>query len=172
MHNILLKWILPQKAVGILLLWGYTYYGVVSPPFLTPKEPPCTCVDREVFLDLMSGRLISLLQRSSASTTSFVLGVSGWEQSFNFTPLVKYQLSSPGAHLFPTSVSEVGKNILPSLYMPTGTSKKITNCEGAAEIVTGSQEKETWNSRAAEEAMHVLGGPRGSGPWIIWVRRF
>ena len=39
---------------------------------------------------------------------------------------------------------------------------KITNCEGAVETVTGSQRKETWNSRAAEETMHVLGWPRGS----------
>ena len=112
------------EGSGDIIVMGYTYYGVVSPPFLTPKEPPCACADGEVFLDLRSGHLISLLQQSSASTTSFVLGVSGWEQSFTFTPLDKYQLSSPGAHLFPTSVSEVGKNILPSLYLPTGTSEK------------------------------------------------
>ena len=65
-----------QKAVGILLLWGYTYYGVVSSPFLTPKESPCAYAGREVFLDLRSGHLISLLQQSSASATGFVLGLS------------------------------------------------------------------------------------------------
>ncbi|XP_019782781.1 sialidase-1 isoform X1 [Tursiops truncatus] len=37
----------------------HTYYGVVPPPFLTPKEPSCSCVDREVYLDLRSGHLIS-----------------------------------------------------------------------------------------------------------------
>ena len=51
----------------------HTYYGVALPPFLTPKEPYCTCADREVFLDLRRGPFISLFQHSSAS----VLGVSG-----------------------------------------------------------------------------------------------
>ena len=55
----------------------HTYYEVATPPFLTPKEPSCACADREVFLDLRSGHLISLFQQSSASATSFVLGVSG-----------------------------------------------------------------------------------------------
>ena len=54
----------------------HTDYGVAPPPFLTPKEPSCTCADGEVFLDLRSGHLISLLQHSSASATSFVFGVS------------------------------------------------------------------------------------------------
>ena len=54
----------------------YTYYGVVPPPFLTPKEASCACADREVFLDLRSGHLISLPQQSSAPATNFVLGVS------------------------------------------------------------------------------------------------
>ena len=53
---------------------------------------------------LTSGVVILSLQQSSASSTSFVLGVSGGKQSFNFTPLDKHQLSSPGAHLSPTSV--------------------------------------------------------------------
>ena len=49
-------------------MWAHvnTYYGVVTPPFLTPKEPSCACADREVSLDLRSGHLISLLQQSSA----------------------------------------------------------------------------------------------------------
>ena len=46
------------------------------PLLLTSKEPFCACADREVFLDLRSGHLISFLQQSSASATSFVLGVS------------------------------------------------------------------------------------------------
>ena len=67
-------------------MYVHTYYGVVSPPFPPPLFAPpsfdpqgasCACADREVFLDLKSGRLISLLQQSSASATSFVLGGSG-----------------------------------------------------------------------------------------------
>ena len=72
-------------------------------PFLTRKKPSCPCADREVFLDLKGGHLISLLLQSSASATSFVLGVSGWEQSLNFTLLDKHQLSSPGVHVSPVS---------------------------------------------------------------------
>ena len=75
----------------------------MPPPFLTSKEPSCAYADREAFLGLRIGHLISLLQQSSASATCFVLGVSGWEQSFNSTPLDKHQLSSPGTHLSPTS---------------------------------------------------------------------
>ena len=75
----------------------------LGPPFLTRKKPSCPCADREVFLDLKGGHLISLLLQSSASATSFVLGVSGWEQSLNFTPLDKHQLSSPGVHVSPIS---------------------------------------------------------------------
>ena len=93
--NFLLRWIPPLRSVRVclhLLCLG-------TPPFLTPKEPSCTCADREVFPDLRSGHLISLLQQSSASATGFVLGASGWEQSFSFTSLDKHQLSSPWAHL-------------------------------------------------------------------------
>ena len=43
------------------------------------------------------GTFSSLLQQNLAFTTSFVLGVSGWEQSLNFTPLDKYQVSGPEA---------------------------------------------------------------------------
>ena len=62
-------------CISTLMGWG---------PF--PVQPqrrlPEQCADREVFLDLRSGHLISLLQQSSASATSFVLGgVSGWEQT-------------------------------------------------------------------------------------------
>ena len=81
----------------------HTCYGVVPPPFLTPKEPSCTCADREVFLDFRSGPLFSLLQQSSASATSFLLGLAWRKQSFGFTPFDKYQLSIPEAHRSPTS---------------------------------------------------------------------
>ena len=83
-------------------------------PFLfDPQEAcaSCTCADREVLLDLRSVCLVSLLQQSSASATSFVLGVSGWDQSFSFTPLDKHQLSSPGAHVSPISIT-----LPPSVY--------------------------------------------------------
>ena len=52
-----------------------------------PQEAFCACADRDFFLDLRSEHHISLLQQSSASASSFVLGVSGWEQNFSFTPL-------------------------------------------------------------------------------------
>ena len=106
-------WILPITCAQLFCwdgsqrrgLWSHvhTYCEVAASPFSAPKEPSCACADREVFLDLRRGHLISLLQQSSASDTSFVLGVYGWEQSFNVTPLDKHQLSGPGAHLSPTS---------------------------------------------------------------------
>ena len=65
-----------------------------SLPFLTLNKPSCTCVDRDVLL--RSGHCISLLQQSSVFATSFVLGVSGWEQSFNLTPLDNHQVSRLG----------------------------------------------------------------------------
>ena len=65
-----------------------------SLPFLTLNKPSCTCVDRDVLL--RSEHYISLLQQSSVFATSFVLGVSGWEQSFNLTPLDNHQVSSLG----------------------------------------------------------------------------
>ena len=50
---------------------------------------------RKVFLDLRSRHLISLLQQSSASATSFVLGMSGWKkvQSYSTwqTPAVQHR---------------------------------------------------------------------------------
>ena len=39
----------------------HTYYQMVHPPFLTPKESSCVHAGRGVFLDLRSGHLISLL---------------------------------------------------------------------------------------------------------------
>ena len=76
--NFLLRWISPQRPVGGM---STLIMGWCPLPFLTPKEPSCACADREVFLDLRSGHLISFLQQSSASATSFVLGVSGWKQT-------------------------------------------------------------------------------------------
>ena len=54
-----------------------TYCGVVLPPFLTPKEPSCTCADREVFLDFRSSHFISLFYQHSAFAISFVLECLG-----------------------------------------------------------------------------------------------
>ena len=67
------------KMGPITDLWVrvHTYFWMAPPPFSTPKEPPCTRADTEVFLDLRSGLFISLLQQKSASASSFVLGVSG-----------------------------------------------------------------------------------------------
>ena len=79
------------------------YWVTSPPPFLTPKEPSYTGTYREVFLDLRSGRLISLLQQSSAPATSSILRVSGWEPSFDFTPLDRHQQFGSGAHPSPTS---------------------------------------------------------------------
>lgn len=73
-----------------------TLMGRDSLPFLTLRKPSCTFVDREVLLDLRSGHHISSLQQSSVFATSFVLGVSRWGQSFNFTPLDNHQVSSLG----------------------------------------------------------------------------
>ena len=103
MPNFLLRWIPSQRLMGACphLLLDRT-------PFLfDPQEACASCAiaDREVHLDLRSECLVSVRQQSSASATSFVLGVSGWEQSFSFTPLDKSQLSSTGAHPSPTSTT-------------------------------------------------------------------
>ena len=52
-------------------------YGVVPPPFLTPKEPSCASTAREALLDPSSDHLTSLLQQTLASATSFVLRTEG-----------------------------------------------------------------------------------------------
>ena len=100
--NFLLRWISPQRSVGIspYLLWD-------GAPSLFDLQGAFLHMCRKVFLDLRSIHLISLLQQSSASSTSFVFGVSRWEKSFNLTPLDKHQLSSPGAYLSPTSIVRV-----------------------------------------------------------------
>ena len=97
----LLRWIPPQRTMdaGPHLLWG----GI--PSLFNPQGAfRCMCGEGS-FPDLRSGHLIPSLQQSSDSATSFVLGVSGWIQSLNFSPLDKHQLSSPGAHLSLTSDS-------------------------------------------------------------------
>ena len=76
--------------------YGYTYYGVGPLPFSIPQKPSCTFADREVFLDLRNRYLISLLSQSSAFATSFLLGISGWEQSFSFTLLDKSSCPAQG----------------------------------------------------------------------------
>ena len=73
----------------------HIYYGVGPPPFLTLKKPSCACADREVFLDLRSGHLISLAELSFCH--SFVLGMSGWDQRLGFILLDKHQVSGPEA---------------------------------------------------------------------------
>ena len=78
---------------------GITCHGAATPPFCTR-----VCCQGS-FLDLRKLlHVISLLQQSSAFATSFVLGISEGKQSFSCTPIDKHQLSSPGVHLFPTSV--------------------------------------------------------------------
>ena len=55
-----------------------TYYGVAPPPFLTPKEPFCTCVVGEVSLTsgVIDEVLIFLFQQSSVPAINFIFGVS------------------------------------------------------------------------------------------------
>ena len=81
---------------------GITYYGV-APLLSDPQGVFLLLCSWGNFFDLRSGPLISLFQQSSASATSFVLGVSGGEHSFSVSPLDEPQLSSPGAQLSPTS---------------------------------------------------------------------
>ena len=56
------------------LLRGGARVGLLP---LDPQGAFVRACRQDVFLDLRSGRLISLLQRSSASATSFVLGARG-----------------------------------------------------------------------------------------------
>ena len=60
----------------LIMWWGLLPLGV--PPFSTPQKPSCTYADKEVFPNLRSGYLISLLLQSSAFTTSFVYPWSVW----------------------------------------------------------------------------------------------
>ena len=66
---------------------------------LTPKEPSCTCADREVFL----GRVTSLFQQSSAPSTSFVLGVSSENRASILLCLANTSCPTQGTHLSLTS---------------------------------------------------------------------
>ena len=76
------------------------------PSIFDPQEaPPVRCRTGTSSLTSGAGTL-SLLQQSSASATSSVLGVSGWEQSFSLTPPHKHQLSSPGACPSPASPAQ------------------------------------------------------------------
>ena len=93
------RWIPVQRPMGGLthLLWS------IAAPFLTLKDPSCTCVIRQVFLDLSSGHLISTSAELSSCHQLCPWSVLG-KQSFSFTTLDKHQLSSPGAHPSPTSI--------------------------------------------------------------------
>ena len=71
-------------------------------PFWPPQSLPAH-VQRGKF-SLTSGVDTLSLHFSRAQLLPLALSlVSGREQSFSFTPLDKYQLPGPGAHLFPTS---------------------------------------------------------------------
>jgi len=89
--NFLLRWIPPQRPVGICphLLWDG------APSLFDLQGAFLHMCRRKVFLDLRSRHLISLLQQSSASATSFVLGMSGWKkvQSYSTwqTPAVQHR---------------------------------------------------------------------------------
>ena len=59
-RKVLLRWIPLQRTVGACshFLWRGTHG---FPSLFGPKEPSCTCADREVFLDLKSEHLTALL---------------------------------------------------------------------------------------------------------------
>ena len=85
-------------------LWvvDITYYGVAPPPFLTSREPFCTCVVREVSLISRMGIMwsfISYLGRAQPPL-SIVLLLIFW----SFCPNSKKEqtpVAYPGAHLSP-----------------------------------------------------------------------
>lgn len=85
------------------------------PPYLTPKGAFLHVCRQGSLPDLRSGHLISLLQQSSASATSFVLGECLDENNFSFTPLDKHQLSIPWAHLSATPSHLVSLDCFASL---------------------------------------------------------
>ena len=98
--NFFLIWIPPHRPVGVLA----THIMGQQPTHPRPRFLYLCCCQGG-FLDLRKFlHVISLLQQSSAFATSFVLGISEGKQSFNCTPTDKHQLSSPGVHLFPTSI--------------------------------------------------------------------
>ena len=79
-------WTLPKMCAQLFSKMDPTTeaYGYMStlimgrgPSLFDPQVIFSACADRKVFLDLRSGHFISLLQQSSASATSFDLGVSG-----------------------------------------------------------------------------------------------
>ena len=104
-HEFLLRW---SQHRG---LWAHvhTYYGVVSPPTWTTKETSCACAVLEASLDLRSlisssslFLLICLPQQSSASATSFVLGVSGGKETSILLCLTNTSFSAQrGIYLLP-----------------------------------------------------------------------
>ena len=80
----------------------HTYHGVAH-PLSDPPRSLSAHVQRGKF-SLTSGEDTLSLHFSRVQLLPLALSlVSGREQSFSFTPLDKYQLPGPGAHLSPTS---------------------------------------------------------------------
>ena len=72
--------------------------GWDSLPSQLPRSLPAHIQTRKSFLTSWVGTLSLYFSGKSASSSSFVLGISGWEQNFNFT-FDQHQLSSTGAGL-------------------------------------------------------------------------
>ena len=85
----------------------HTYYGVVPPPFLTPKEVSCACVDRGVFLDLRSGHLISLLQKSSALPLALSLERLGENKALVLLPVTNTSCPAQGPIYLPPHIHPI-----------------------------------------------------------------
>ena len=107
------------------LLWGG------SPSlFLTPKGPSYTCANREAFLDPRSGYLISFLQQSSTSASSFDLGVSGWGEGNKASILFRStNISCPAQGPISYLRKGTGTRILVALYILTwSVSSSVSLC--------------------------------------------
>ena len=114
MHNFLLRWIPLQRPMGVCphLLWGGT-------PALLILWRAFLCTGKSSWPQEWSSYLFTLANLSFYHKANLrsVLDVSGWEQNFSFTPLGKHQLSSPAAHLSPTSVWLQGERWSLWLYL-------------------------------------------------------
>ena len=105
-----------QELVMDREAWRATVHGVAKSrtwlsdwtELIPPQRPMGACPQimgccplpfqssRNLPAHVQAGHLISLFRQNSAFTTKF--GLSEWEQSLNFTPLDKYQVSGPVAH--------------------------------------------------------------------------